>query len=133
MFTFLTILTVIFVIIFIFRSFIDSEINFIDFLILILILIFGWVVLGHTVTEKSEYFELKSSKPAVTLSNNNFLVFYIDLNGVEQYQQFGNLSDLPIKDAKVFKMKRDFDIYNNIIRETIVGAADSENKVEQTK
>lgn len=108
MLTTLIILTILFVLCLVFGDDIISALGFAGLLLTILI---GWGLIACAYPKQSEYYTVQVSKPSIALADNSFLVFYTTKDGQEHFTQFYKLSDLKYKDAKILKMRRDFNLY----------------------
>lgn len=104
----LIILTIFFILCMTFGDDVIGGLGLTGFLFTVVI---GWGLIACVWPKRSEYYTVKISKPSITLSDNSFLVFYTDKDGKETFAQFYQLSDLKYKDAKILKMRRDFNIY----------------------
>lgn len=138
MFTILTILTIFFIILFFIGVFCceydEGAVMVVSLCMLILIGLFGWGLFGNCAVRKSDLIIVKSSKPSVQIIDNNFIVFYINSDGKETYQQFGLLKDLPLKDAEYFTLKREFNMYGGKISEYIIGKSETQiEKINENK
>ena len=103
----------------------NDFINALGFTGLLLTIIIGWGVIACMHPKRSEYYTVQVSKSSVTLSDNSFLVFYIDKNNKESFDRFYKLSDLKYKNAKILKISRDFNMYgfqigNDYISDVVV-------------
>lgn len=121
MLTFLIIITAFFVLSFIANIIFGKsvEVTGLLFFAILVIVIVGWGALCLTIPQSSKNYIAESTKLAIEMKDGSFIVFYENDKGEEKMQQFYNLKDLPIKTAKQFVVKKEFNMYKGFIGESI--------------